>query len=210
MNKVLKLLIADDHLLFIEGLTLILKNQSNLEIVAVAHDGRELLELTHKHLPDIVLLDINMPKMNGLEAIKHLRLAHRKISLIVLSTYNEEHLIEKTRSMGANGYLLKNSSKEELLQAIRLVSEGQSCFPHRISATPQQAKITDNFLAQFNLTKRESEIIQLIKQNHTNQKISEKLSLSIYTVETHRKNIMQKLHLKNPAALIRFILENNI
>lgn len=210
MTKKIRVVIADDHLLFIEGLTLLLQKENDIILVDVANDGRELLEIVHKQIPDLVLLDINMPKLNGLDAARHIKQSHPSISLVMISTYNEEHLIEKARQSGANGYLVKNSSKEELLQTIRLVAAGKSCFPYRPPKELNSFSEEDVFLKQFNLTKREAEILQKIKNNLTNHQIAEELFLSIYTVETHRKNIMQKLGLKNPAALMKFIMEHNI
>lgn len=210
MQKKIKIIIADDHLMFIDGLKLLLEGEADIEIIDVANDGRELLGLLKKSDADIILLDINMPYLNGLDAMKYISQSLLDIKIIVLSTYNEEHLIEKAKGYGANGYLLKNSGMEELLQTIRLVANGQTCFPV-IKPIPQsEFDASDNFLKQFNLTKREMEILQLIKNNQTNQQIADTLFLSIYTVETHRKNIMQKLGLNNPVSLMKFIINNNI
>lgn len=209
MDKV-KIIIADDHTLFINGLQLLLKDEAWVEIIDVANDGRELLEILHRESADVVLLDINMPKLNGLEAARHINHTFTSTRLIILSTYNEDHIVEKAKSYGVNGYLLKNCSKEELLQTIKLVMNGYTYFPYKAPRENSLFDEGDNFLKGFNLTKRETELIQLLKNGLTNQQIADSLFLSIYTVETHRKNIMQKLGLKKPAALIKFILENNL
>jgi DNA-binding NarL/FixJ family response regulator len=209
MNK-LRLIIADDHALFINGLQLLLRDEPWIEVIDIANDGKELLALLPKNVPDMVLLDINMPGMNGLNAIRHLRQSFPKIKVIMLSTYSEGHLVEKAKKLGANGYLLKNSNKEELFQVIRLVSSGHDCFPYRLQKETNEFDLEDAFLKQLNITGRELEVIALIKNNFTNQQIADKLVLSIYTVETHRKNIMQKLNLKTPGALMKFIMENNL
>lgn len=209
MNK-LSIIIADDHDLFISGLQLLLKDESWIEVIDIAHDGNELLGILPKNVPDMILLDINMPSMNGLDAVRYLRMSYPAVKVIMLSTYSEGHLIEKARNLGANGYLLKNSNKEELYQAIRLVSEGNDHFPHRVVKQENAFSAEDQFLKRFNITPRESEVISLIKSNYTNQQIADKLVLSIYTVETHRKNIMQKLGLNTPGALIKFIIEHNL
>lgn len=209
-KKTIHIIIADDHVLFIDGLKLLLKDEEGILVGDVANDGKELLDLLQYQKPDIILLDINMPKMNGLEAARNIKQSYPCIKIIILSTYNEDHLIEKAKQYGANGYLLKNCSKEELLQTIRLVFTEHTSFPYRIHKNENDFDKTDNFLKQFNLTKRESEIVQLIKNNFTNHQIADKLYLSIYTIETHRKNIMQKLGLKSPAALMKFIVEHNI
>ena len=210
MANQIKLIIADDHILFIDGLKLLLREEKDMALINIANDGKELLDIMHQQLPDVVLLDINMPKINGLDAVRFIKQSYPAVMVIMLSTYNEDHLIEKAKQYGANGYLLKNSSKEELLQTIHLVAEGHSCFPYRLPKIENVFDSTDNFLKQFNLTKREFEIIQLIKKGYTNQQIAEKLYLSIYTVETHRKNIMQKLGLNTPSSLMKFIIENHI
>jgi len=209
-DEKLKLIIADDHTLFIDGLCLLLQQSPDIEIMAIANNGRELLSLLHVNVPDIILLDINMPGFNGLEVLVRIKAYYPKIRVIMLSTYNEEHLIEKARAGGANGYLVKNSDKSELLQVIHLVSQGQSCFPYKQPVMNNVFSETDDFLKQFQLTKREVELLQLIKQDYTNQQMANHLNLSIYTVETHRKNIMQKLNLKNPVELAKFILQYNL
>ena len=209
MNNI-KIIIADDHNLFINGLQLLLKEESWIEIIDIANNGRELLEVLQRSQPDLILLDLNMPNMNGFEAARYIKQNHPAVKLIILSTYNEEHLIDKAKQIGINGYLLKNCNREELLQTISLVMNHQTSFPYFEPRENNSFDSKDNFLIQFNLTKRELEIIQLIKNGFTNQLIANKLFLSIYTVETHRKNIMHKLNLNTPMALIKFIVENNL
>ncbi|RYE26694.1 MAG: response regulator transcription factor [Sphingobacteriaceae bacterium] len=209
-SKSITILLADDHQLFIDGLRFLLEKEECILIIAVAPDGQELLELLKKQTPDMVLLDINMPKVNGLECCRQIKQLYPKISVIMLSTYNESHLIEKAKTHGANGYLLKNSDKAELIQSIRLVANGRTSFPYRLPNSASEFSGQDDFLKRFNLTRRELEIIGLIKAEMSNQEIADKLFLSNYTVGTHRKNIMQKLGLHTPAALMKFILENNL
>lgn len=205
----INLVIADDHKLFIDGLCSLLKDEADMHIMDIANDGKELLSILQSVKPDIVLLDINMPGLNGLEAAKYIKQSHPSLKIIMLSTYNDEHLVDKSKSLGANGYLLKTTDKEELLQTIRLVWAGQACFPYRLPKTVNEFD-NDSFLKQFNLTKRELEILKLIKKEYTNQQIADELFLSIYTVETHRKNIMQKLNLKSPLALHKFLGEHDL
>ena len=206
----LSVIIADDHTLFIDGLCLLLKNETDIEIINIAGNGKELLGLLHTHTPDLILLDINMPGINGFEALKRVKTYYPKIKVIMLSTYNEEHLIEKAKAGGANGYIFKNADKNELVQVMRLVGQGQSCFPYKQPVMNSIFDETDAFLKQFNLTKREVELLQFLKKDFTNQQIADTLNLSVYTVETHRKNIMQKLDLKKPAELTKFILQYNL
>jgi DNA-binding NarL/FixJ family response regulator len=205
-----RIIIADDHNLFVSGIQLLLKDQASMEVIDIANNGKELLGLLSHQQPDLVLLDINMPLLNGLDTAVHIKRTFPKIKLIILSTYNEDHLIEKAKQAGVNGYLLKNCNKDELLETINLVMTNHTSFPYREPASSTTFDKEDTFLKQFNLTKREIEVIQLLKNNFTNQQIADKLFLSIYTVETHRKNIMQKLQLNSPSALMKFIIEHGL
>lgn len=210
MNTPINIIIADDHPLFADGLAKLIGDESDLQVLNIAINGRILLDMVRKSQPDLILLDINMPSLNGLDAIKSIKKDFPKIKVLMLSTYGEEHLIEKAKSFGANGYLLKNANKEELLQTIRLIAAGHSSFPYRINFMQNNFGEDDSFLKKFNLTKRELHIIEMIKHGLTNTQIAVKTQLSIYTIETHRKNIMHKLKLNSPAALMKFIIENNL
>ena len=210
MTKTIRLIIADDHTLFIDGLKLLLKDEPDMTLVETAFDGKELLSILPTHPADIILMDVNMPHLNGLDTARFVKQSYPSLKIIILSTYNDEHLIEKAKTLGVNGYLLKTTNKEELLQTIRLVFTGQSCFPYRQPTQKNDFDANDSFLKQYNLTKREMEILQLIKNNFTNQQMADQLFLSVYTVETHRKNVMQKIGLKNPSALMKFIIEHKL
>ncbi len=210
-NEKIRIMLADDHPLFIEGLSMMLRREPDFELCGIANNGREVLEMLPTTKPDLILLDINMPKMNGLETIKYIRQSYPNVKIVMLSGYFDEAIIKEAKIKGANGYLLKSSQRDELIHTIKMVYSGA------LFATPQQDEpasgeflANDKFLAQFNLTKRERELIQLIKNGMTNQEIAQNLHLSVYTVETHRKNIMQKLKLNSPGALMKFIIENQI
>jgi len=206
----LSVIIADDHTLFINGLCMLLQNEPDIEIMNIAANGKEVLGLLHTHTPQLILLDINMPGINGFEVLKRVKSYYPKIKVIMLSTYNEEHLIEKAKAAGADGYIFKNAEKDELLKVMRTVGQGQLCFPYKQPVANSTFDELDPFLKQFQLTKRELELLQFIKQDFTNQQMANHLHLSIYTVETHRKNIMQKLNLKNPVELTKFMLQYNL
>jgi DNA-binding NarL/FixJ family response regulator len=210
-NEKIRIMLADDHPLFIEGLSMMLRREPDFELCGIANNGREVLEMLPTTKPDLILLDINMPKMNGLETIKYIRQSYPNVKVVMLSGYFDDAIIKEAKLKGANGYLLKSSQRDELIHTIKMVYSGA------LFATPQQDEpvsgdflANDKFLAQFNLTKRERELIQLIKNGMTNQEIAQNLHLSVYTVETHRKNIMQKLKLNSPGALMKFIIENQI
>lgn len=210
MQQKIQIAIADDHNLFIDGLTMLLKDEPAFEIICIANEGKELMELLHKYTPDIILLDINMPGMNGLDTVRMIKRHYPQLKVIMLSTYNEEHIIEKTKGDGADGYILKNANKDELVFSINKVHNGEKCFPEKMIAIRNTIDNDDRFLSRFGLTKREEELLQWLRAGNTNQQIADKLHLSIYTVETHRKNIMRKLKLKTPVELMKFLIENNI
>lgn len=204
----IQIIIADDHAMFIAGIQMLLKEEEDMDVVDVAYNGNELLEVIKKYSDCLVLLDINMPEMCGLKAAKYIKINNPKIKIVMLSSYNEEHLIEKAKQLGANGYLLKTADKAILLQTIRQVANGQSAFPYRFVKQQNEFDGQDAFLRQYQITDREMDILKLIKQGLTNQQIAHALTRSIFTIETHRKNIMQKLKISGMAALIRFINEH--
>ena len=206
----IQIIIADDHILFIDGLKSLLKEEPDMIVVDIANNGNELLDILNQHQTDLVLLDIKMPKLNGLETIRFIRQSNRTIKIIILSSYNDEHLISKAKEYGANGYLLKDCSKEDLLQAIRLVNNGHSCFPYQPPETTHVFDDKDEFLKQLKLTEKELKILHLIGKNYTNQQIANHLGLAKFTIDTHRKNINQKLGINSPGALMKFIVENNL
>ncbi len=209
MKLKINIAIADDHNLFIEGMKLLLNQEQTMEINGVANDAVQLLTLLNKERYDVVLLDVNMPGKSGVEAITSIKQQHPDIKIIMLSTYNEKHLIRKAKEQGADGYLIKNVHKTELIRAIHQVNEGKKFFTGEDE--PEDAlKIGDPFLMQYSFTRKEKELLELIKQGLTNKQMADHMSLSIYTIETHRKNIMQKLKLKSPIELARFLMNYNL
>lgn len=212
MSEKINIMIADDHPLFVEGLKMILSSDPLINISGIANDGKQLLYLlTQQPETDLILLDVNMPNLNGLDTIKYIKQSFVKVKILMLSGYNDIKLIEHAKQAGADGYLLKNSNKDELTGVIKKIVGGENVFIAGNEPDPKDVfKKLDVFLRKFNLTKRELEIVYYLKQTYTNQQIAEKLHLSIYTVETHRKNIMHKLQLNSPAALVKFMIEFNV
>lgn len=208
MQLPVNVVIADDHTLFADGIDSILQQEPNVTVLAKSPNGQHLLELLYRQQADIALLNINMPVLNGLETTKIIRRDFPRVRTIILSGDNDPQLVSLAHRYGADGYLLKTCNKQELLQAISQVSNGQHCFPPMPCNTRKE--VVSPLFREFNLTRRETEILRLINQQLTNQQIATRLYLSIYTVETHRKNIMQKLRLKSPAALTRFLMENGL
>lgn len=217
----IKLVLTDDHRLFREGIKALLTEDEAIEVAGEAASGSELLELLTSVPADIVLLDISMPDMDGLEAINLLQRRHPDLKVLVLSMLDNEWYVHQMLEAGAAGYLLKNISKEELLEAIRLVASGMRYISptltidllrkanhHVPPAPPLDHEVVRK--PHKELSKRELEVLNLISEGFTNAEISEKLFTSKRTIETHRQNLLEKTHTKNTAALIKFAVLNRI
>ena len=209
MEKI-KIIIADNHRIFIEGFNSLLSDDEECELIDFAYDGHDLLNLLTLVRPNVILLDINMPRLNGLDAAIEIRKKYPDIKIILLTSYNEDLLIQKAKRVGVDAYLLKDCSKQELKQTIKSVMNNEKVFPESEILQNENRFIKDGFLKKFNITQRELEILILIKKGYTNPEMADQLFLSIYTIETHRKNIMHKLGVNNLAGLLKFIADNNI
>lgn len=206
--------VADDHEILRFGVTEYLASAEDINIVGEASTGDECIELFKQHSPDICILDISMPKKDGIETAKELRKIDSEVKILILSMHIDKDILDKVLEADINGYLLKNTEKSDLLQAIRSVMRGQQVFSDPISKL-----ITNSYLNKsdkeeqkqdLNITKREREILNLIVEGYTSQEIANKLYISPRTVDTHRFNLMQKLEIKNTAGLVRFALQNNL
>lgn len=200
MKESINIYLADDHQIIIDGLTLLLKNEPNLVIVGNSTDGQIAFEEILNSKPDIALIDIKMPNKDGLDLIKNLK-GKVKTKFIIVSMHNEKRYVNDAINYGALGYLLKNAGKDELLKTIFSVLKGDKCFP--IFKPLVQSKKTF-------LTPRELDILQLIIKEYSSQEIAKKLSLSQYTIDTHRKNILKKTGAKNSAGLVKYAIDNDI
>ncbi|CAD5264547.1 MULTISPECIES: response regulator transcription factor [unclassified Imperialibacter] len=211
----IRVVLADDHEIVRNGIKILLESEGDLEVVGEASDGQEALDKCKSKQPDILIVDINMPKMNGIETIRQLKAYSPSTKALVLSMHEDEEYILQSVEMGATGYLLKGSNKQEFLKAIHTVQKGEKYFTGDISnilvqhylnlrnktaATPTPQETGDNAL-----TKREKEILSLIYKGESNKDIAEKLDKSVRTIETHRFNIMKKLDANNLAELLRKI-----
>lgn len=211
-----KILLCDDHQLIIDGLKNILLDQSDLTLIGEANNGQQALKILEVLQPDLVLMDIDMPVMNGLEATQQIRKKFPNVKVMILTMHDESSLVRKIMEIGANGYMLKNSDQEELIKAIHQVLKGELYFPEEIlngkkpekeesfSLRPSDAVL----LSQ--LTEREIEILAQIADGLSNKEIGDKLFISHRTVDTHRTNLMKKLDVHNIAGLIRFAIRNNL
>ena len=214
MKPTITLIIADDHEIFRDGLALMLSKQDDIQLIAQAENGKELVELTEKLQPDVVLTDIKMPRMDGIEATRILTQKYPELKIIALSMFDEENLIVEMLESGAKGYLLKNADKLEILEAITTVYEDKAFYCKATSARLAAMIVKSRFNpnkkqepAVFN--DREKDIIKLICQQYTAQQIGEKLFLSKRTVEGYRIKILEKMNVKNTAGMVVFALKHN-
>lgn len=211
METIPKILIADDHQLFNDGMKMMLTAEDNLQVVGQVFSGKDVLDAVHRMQPDVVLLDINMPHLNGLEAAEKLLKNYPNLRIIMLTMYSDRKFVDDCQRMGVPGYILKNSGVDEVLNAIETVLAGKRYYDPKLtkSATPNQ-HANDSFQKQFQLTKREIEIIGLVGQSFTNEEMADKLFLSVATVKTHRNNINLKLGINKPADLVKFAVEHGL
>jgi two-component system, NarL family, response regulator NreC len=211
----IRILLADDHSLVRKGLRLLLESQEGMLVVGEASDGREAVKLAAELLPDIAILDIAMPNLNGIEATAQIAKVGSDVRVIILSMHSDESYVVRALDAGARGYLLKDSAEEDLVQAIRTVAQGRPFFSPAISATLledyvrtlRQRGLTDSYDL---LTDREKEVLQLLAEGKSNKEAAAQLNLSPYTIETHRTNMMQKLNLHNTAEIVLYAVRKKI
>ena len=203
MNKI-KLLIADDHAILREGIVSLLEQEPSFQVAGTAGNGKEVMDILEKKSIDVCLLDINMPVMDGMETAKMIRQFDPAIRIIMLTTYNDKEIISELVHIGVSGYLLKNSDRQELVEAVNKVMKGRHYFSEEVENIILQGLSEKRKEEKMPLTDREVQIVQLLAKEYTNDKIARELSISFRTVESHRKNIMQKTKAHNLAGLIRF------
>jgi DNA-binding NarL/FixJ family response regulator len=207
----IKLLIADDHSLIIDGLKTTLSAEDEFEIVATAKNGKQVLEYLQLFGIDVVLMDINMPEVDGVEATAIIKEKHPETKVIALSMYDDALHLNKMIVAGASGYILKSVGKEELVMAIKKVHNGEKHFSSEITLNLiGDHKNTANTFTDAALTERETEILTLVAQGLSNIKIAEKLFISQRTVDTHRTNIMKKIGVNNVAGIIKYAYQNGL
>jgi len=215
MKKPFSIVIAEDHTILREGLKSLLSSQSDLKVVAEAEDGLEAIRCAQVHSPDLLLLDLSMPRMTGLDAIKEIKKVSPQTKIVVLTVHKTEEYILATLRAGANGYVLKEAHSDELLTAIRHGLGGRQYLSPSISGT-----VIDRLLegqkpstirsAWETLTQREREILKLIAEGHKNKEIADLLCISVKTAEKHRANLMEKLGLHNVASLTALAAEKGL
>ena len=213
--KTIKALLADDHAVVRSGIRALLESEGDVQVIAEADNGQEALHQVQTHRPDLAILDIRMPVMNGLEATRRIRKETPDTKILILSMHDDEEYILQSVDSGASGYLLKGSSKEEFLRAVRTVQAGEKYFSAEVSQV-----FVNNYLhgrssgpaplaesRTYDLTKREKQILRLLFEGVGNKDVAEQLNKSVRTVETHRFNIMKKLAVKNVVELLKKVEE---
>ena len=213
MGERTKVLLADDHTIVREGLLSLLQEQHDIAVVDTAENGREAIEKARRHFPDVVVMDIAMPLLNGIEATRQLRRVLPQTKVIVLTMYADEAYVLRALQAGAQGYLLKRAASAELLQAIRAVERGNFYLSSEISRV-----VVERFLSSENadeeegvaLSDRERQILQLVAEGHTNRQIAAALGITPKTVDTHRTRLMTKLDIHDTPGLVRYAIRKGI
>ncbi|MCB9419640.1 MAG: response regulator transcription factor [Ardenticatenaceae bacterium] len=212
--KSIRVIIADDHVIMREGVALILDSKPEFEVVGQAADGKRAVELAESLQPDIALLDINMPELDGIAAANLIREACPQTKTLILTMHNDDAIFFDAIQAGASGYVLKGSRPDDLIQALIEVHNGNVYI-----SPPMTRKLVNSYLETANsypnsqltlLTERETEVMQLLAQGLTNREVAERLVISPSTVQTHRTHIMEKLDLNNRTELVRYALQNNL
>lgn len=207
MHNMIRVFIVDDHPLVQEGLRSLLENANGIELCGYAMNAQSCLGFFVRNTADVILMDINLPDMSGVELCAVIKTKYPGIMVLGLSTFNQGSYIKKMMETGASGYLLKNADKEELLTAIYEVNKGKNYF----SFDAGQAMHKEISAAKIPLiSRREKEILALIAEGYTNNEIAGKLFISSTTVDSHRKNLLSKMNMKNTASLIKFAVENKL
>ncbi len=209
MNKV-KLLIADDHTILRDGIVSLLQSEKSFAVTGTAGNGYEVMELISKNDYDVCLLDINMPGLDGIETARLVKEKKPGIKIIMLTTYNDLEIISELVHIGVSGYLLKNSDKQELVEAVHKVMKGRHYFSEEVENIILQGLLDKKSGETITLTERELEVMHLLAREYTNDKIATALHISYRTVETHRKNIMQKTKSHNLAGLLKYAYSNGL
>jgi two-component system response regulator NreC len=210
-----RILLADDHTVMRNGLRLLLERQPHLQVVGEAADGRQAVAISESANPDVVIMDIGMPNLNGIEATRQIVNRNPRTAIAILSMHSDESYVIRALKAGARAYLLKDSAEADLLAAVRALTEGKSFFSPAISKI-----LVEDYMRQLEsrgaedtyelLTKREREILQLLAEGRTNKEVANMLNLSLYTVETHRTHILQKLNLHSVPELILYAVRKGI
>ena len=209
-----KIIIADDHKIMREGLKALIEKQPDMEVAAEAQDGLEVTKLARKLMPQVIIMDIGMPEMNGIDATRQIISENKEIKIIALSMHSDRRFVLEMLKAGASGYLLKDSAFEELVNAVHTVMSGQSYLSPRITDIVVKEYLYNMPKSEstvFNvLTVREREVLQLLAEGKSTKQIASTLNLSVKTVETHRQQIMDKLEIRTVAELTKYAIREGL
>ena len=214
-TTVIRIILADDHTVMRSGLRLLLERQPNLQVVGEAADGHAAVELAASEKPDVVVMDIAMPHLNGVEAARQIAIRSPHTAIAILSMHSDESYVIRSLKAGARAYLLKDSAEADLIAAIHAITEGKSYFSPAV-----RSLLKEDYMRQLEdagaedsyelLTTREREVLQLVAEGKSNKEVANLLNLSLYTVETHRTHILQKLNLHSVPELILYAVRKGI
>ncbi|MEO7446277.1 MAG: response regulator transcription factor [Ferruginibacter sp.] len=207
-----KIVLADDHQFLLEGIQNIINTMPALTTVATVNNGIDLMTVVAKENPDLVIMDLNMPGLDGLQCLEKIKSGYPGVKVLVLTNYNQPELVAEVNKMEAEGFLVKNSSAVELKTAIEAILAGGNYFPQEkeLNKIPEDSFFFDDFLKKYQLTKREVEIIKMISREKSTKQIAADLFVSELTVNTHRRNIFRKLEISNVVSLVNFARENQL
>src|SRR5512140_3161210 len=211
----IRILLADDHTVVRDGLRALLEKQSDMVVVAEAADGRDSVLMAEEQLPDVVVMDIAMPNMNGIEATRRILAACPKTAVVILSMHQDESYVLRSLKAGAKGYLLKDSLRSDVIEAVRSVAQGRSFLTRKVRSMLQEDYVRELERRGLDdsydlLTDREREALQLVAEGRTNKEVAGLLNVSLTTVETHRTHILQKLGLHSIPELILYAVRKGI
>ena len=211
-NKTIRILIADDHQMFVDGLKALLKREKHFQIIGEVNSGGHAIEFIGKTQPDVLITDISMPGVSGIELTRWVKQNYPEIKVLVLTMYNDREIVNEILMSEAEGYILKNTGKQELINAINRINDNSTYYSTEVlnimmTRLKKQKSIDKNTAL---LTPREIEILKLIMEELSSEEIADKLFISKRTVDTHRKNIIQKTNTRTIVGLLKFAIENNL
>ncbi len=209
-QRPLRLIIADDHPMLVDGLKRVLEEMDGIEVLDPVSNGWQLIDRLWRSPADIVLLDLHMPQLDGIATLKRLRKDFPRVKVIVFTNYGQMKLVKEIKLLGAQGYLLKNSTSVVLKEAVAAIAAGGTWFHDETPAKPVPEHFIDDFMQKYQLTKRETEIIRMISKGFTSREIAENLLISEFTINAHRRNICRKLQIYTPVGLLNFAKEHGL
>lgn len=211
----IQIAIVDDHEIVRDGIKILLEDEPGLDIIAEAETGKEAVKMCGKQQADLIIMDITMPEMDGIEATRIIKEKYPDVKVLALTMLSEDQHIRKMIKAGASGYILKSSGKQELIKAIKTIIDGQHYFSNDATqvilqelVSPEVKRVKEE--DEVHITERELEVLQLIVNEYTNQEIADRLFVSVRTVDAHRRNLLQKTGAKNTAGLVKYALQNSL